>query len=57
MTAHLEESALGPRPEIDIGQRLVPREPMYIIFNLVLSETFGNSELVEDSQMLKAQTC
>ncbi|KAK9893265.1 glycoside hydrolase family 16 protein [Cystobasidium minutum MCA 4210] len=42
MTAHLEESALGPRPEIDIGQRLVPREPMYIIFNLVLSETFGN---------------
>lgn len=32
--------ALGPVPELDVGQRLVPTEPMAIILNIAISESF-----------------
>lgn len=33
-------SAFGPRRALDIGQRLIPREPMQIILNLGMSDGF-----------------
>lgn len=33
-------TAVGPSPEMDIGQRTVPTEPMYIIMNLGMSDGF-----------------
>ncbi|KAE8226995.1 hypothetical protein CF319_g500 [Tilletia indica] len=37
----LEAGALGPDKLTEIGQRLVPPEPMYIIFNLGMSRGFS----------------
>ncbi|KAH9837169.1 beta-glucan synthesis-associated [Rhodofomes roseus] len=37
----LKQSAVGPSDKVDIGQRLVSVEPMYIIINLGISEGFG----------------
>ncbi|KAI0734482.1 beta-glucan synthesis-associated [Fomitopsis betulina] len=37
----IKETALGANDKVDIGQRLVSREPMYIIINLGISEGFG----------------
>lgn len=36
----LNGQAIGPVPELDISQRLVPTEPMGIILNVALSESF-----------------
>ena len=36
----VDASAMPPRPDIDIGQRIVPTEPMSIIMNLHLSSGF-----------------
>ncbi|KAH6918064.1 beta-glucan synthesis-associated protein SKN1 [Coprinopsis sp. MPI-PUGE-AT-0042] len=40
----LYASALGPDTATEIGQRLIPVEPMYIITNLGFSENFGTIE-------------
>ncbi|CAD6937927.1 unnamed protein product [Tilletia controversa] len=37
----LRAGALGPDEETEVGQRLVPPEPMYLILNLGLSNGFG----------------
>ncbi|KAK0536153.1 hypothetical protein OC835_002115 [Tilletia horrida] len=37
----MEAAAIGPDPDTEIGQRLVPPEPMYIIFNLGMSRGFS----------------
>ncbi|WVO15331.1 hypothetical protein L204_102987 [Cryptococcus depauperatus] len=34
-------AAMGPNEEVQVGQRLVSEEPMYIILNLGISENFG----------------
>ncbi|CAO1618648.1 unnamed protein product [Sympodiomycopsis kandeliae] len=34
-------AALGPNPETEIGQREIPREPMYLLMNLALSSAFS----------------
>ncbi|WVQ81378.1 hypothetical protein IAT38_003502 [Cryptococcus sp. DSM 104549] len=34
-------AAMGPNSEAQVGQRVVSEEPMYIIFNLGISENFG----------------
>ncbi|SPO38112.1 related to KRE6 - glucan synthase subunit [Pseudozyma flocculosa] len=36
----LHPSAIGPNPQMEIGQRLIPVEPMYIILNLGISSGF-----------------
>ncbi|KAF9054075.1 glycoside hydrolase family 16 protein [Panaeolus papilionaceus] len=41
----LRASALGPDPDTQIGQRIISQEPMYLIANLGLSETFGTLDL------------
>lgn len=33
-------TAVGPVPELDVGQRTIPTEPMYIIMNLGISRAF-----------------
>lgn len=43
-TFHLHETALSGDKDMDIGQRLVSREPMQIIMNLAISETWSESE-------------
>lgn len=40
----LYATALGPDTATEIGQRLIPVEPMYIITNLGFSENFGTIE-------------
>lgn len=37
----LHSSALGPNPATEIGQRLIPPEPMYVILNLGISSSFS----------------
>ena len=32
--------ALPPNPDTEIGQRLIPREPMYMVLNLAISDSF-----------------
>ncbi|CCF51581.1 hypothetical protein NDA11_001939 [Ustilago hordei] len=32
--------AIGPVPELDVSQRLVPTEPMFLILNVAISESF-----------------
>jgi beta-glucanase (GH16 family) len=34
-------SALRPDPQTQVGQRLMPEEPMYLILNLGISPNFG----------------
>ncbi|KAG8916643.1 hypothetical protein FRC00_014577, partial [Tulasnella sp. 408] len=34
-------TGLGPDPLVQIGQRIIPDEPLYLIINLGLSENFG----------------
>ena len=36
----MQASAVGPNPVTQVGQRLVSQEPMYIILNLGISESF-----------------
>lgn len=53
-TWHLTGASVGPRPEIDISQRLVPVEPMSIIMNLGISKGFQTvyfDELTFPAQM------
>lgn len=37
----LVPSALAPNAEAEIGARPIPKEPMYLIINLGISENFG----------------
>jgi hypothetical protein len=37
----LVPSALAPNAEAEIGSRPIPKEPMYLIINLGISENFG----------------
>ncbi|KAI9626777.1 hypothetical protein KEM48_010244 [Puccinia striiformis f. sp. tritici PST-130] len=37
----LTPGALGPDPISQVGQRVIPNEPMYILLNLGISSTFG----------------
>ena len=34
-------SAIGPDAQTEVGQRLMPEEPMYLILNLGISPNFG----------------
>lgn len=43
VTFHLKETGLAGDPDIDMSQRLIPREPMYIIMNLGMAENFNPS--------------
>ncbi|KAJ9478562.1 putative Beta-glucan synthesis-associated protein KRE6 (putative) [Pseudozyma hubeiensis] len=36
----LNGQAIGPVPELDISQRLIPTEPMFMILNVAISESF-----------------
>ncbi|ETS60663.1 hypothetical protein PaG_04559 [Moesziomyces aphidis] len=36
----LNGQAIGPVPELDVSQRLVPTEPMFMILNVAISESF-----------------
>lgn len=45
MTFHLTEDGLSGDPDLDMGQRLIPREPMYMIMNLGMAENFSPSKL------------
>jgi len=40
----LTPPAVGPDTTVDIGQRLIPEEPMYIIFNLGMSPGFQHQD-------------
>lgn len=40
-------AAMGPNAEAEVGQRDVPKEPMYIIINLGLSENFGAVDYID----------
>ncbi|KIJ39366.1 glycoside hydrolase family 16 protein [Sphaerobolus stellatus SS14] len=37
----INAAGMGPDPIVEIGQRIIPEEPMYIIMNLGISENFG----------------
>jgi hypothetical protein len=41
---YLKEEGLAGDPDLDMGQRLIPREPMYMIMNLGMAENFNKSE-------------
>ncbi|KAL7422652.1 hypothetical protein Q5752_001943 [Cryptotrichosporon argae] len=43
----MEASAIGPDSESDIGQRLIPQEPMALIFNLGLSTSFSTVDFAQ----------
>lgn len=43
----VREGAVGPNAAVDIGQRLIPNEPMYMIMNFGMSPGFG--EVDEDN--------
>ncbi|WFD31205.1 hypothetical protein MSPP1_002239 [Malassezia sp. CBS 17886] len=51
----LNAAAIGPNPATEIGPRLIPREPMYILFNLGIaaSFTYVNWPLLEFPTHLK----
>ena len=36
------QAAMGPDPVTEVGTRIIPAEPMYILANLGISENFGN---------------
>ncbi|KAG9047513.1 hypothetical protein FS837_002098 [Tulasnella sp. UAMH 9824] len=38
-------TGLGPDPLVQIGQRIIPDEPLYLIINLGMSENFGDVDL------------
>ncbi|KIO25199.1 hypothetical protein M407DRAFT_210871 [Tulasnella calospora MUT 4182] len=38
-------TGLGPDPLVEIGQRIIPDEPLYLIINLGMSENFGEVDL------------
>lgn len=40
-TWRVRAGAVGPNPLVDISQRLIPNEPMYIIMNFGMSPGFG----------------
>ncbi|KAJ7712456.1 glycoside hydrolase family 16 protein [Mycena metata] len=42
----LTPTAVGPDTTVDIGQRLIPEEPMYIIFNLGMSPGFQHQDFM-----------
>lgn len=50
----MNAAAIGPNPRTEIGQRLVPPEPMYVLLNLGLSSgfTYGEWEFVEIVRIL-----
>lgn len=43
LTWSIKQTAVGPSSKVQIGQRLVSQEPMYIIMNLGISEGFGGN--------------
>ncbi|GAA5901188.1 hypothetical protein JCM8208_002298 [Rhodotorula glutinis] len=43
-TWQLNANAMPPRDDVQIGQRLISVEPMYIIFNLAISKAFQTPE-------------
>lgn len=40
----LDAAAIGPNPRVEIGQRHIPDEPLYLIINLGLSSGFSVSK-------------
>lgn len=40
----VHSSAMGPNPRVEIGQRVVPVEPMYVLLNLGISASFSYGE-------------
>lgn len=45
----LNPPAMGPNTATEVGQRLVPPEPMYVLLNLGISSSFTYSEYNESS--------
>ncbi|KDN39383.1 glycoside hydrolase family 16 protein [Tilletiaria anomala UBC 951] len=54
-TWEVKGSALGPVPELDIGQRLIPAEPMSIIMNLGMSSGFQPIDFTKAGVSFPAQ--
>lgn len=52
VTFHLKETGLAGDPSIDMSQRLIPREPMYMIMNLGMAENFNPSTFNLSSNLI-----